>query len=135
MRIPSFRRLFKEDYEEKYNSLIDTLSSSLNSGIDVLYEALNKKVSIRDNIQCDVKDVSVTVDSSGNPIGNLQISISISRVEGITVIMANNQTNPTLYPTSGVLVNFTQKGSLLIINNITGLQANNEYNLRLLILG
>jgi hypothetical protein len=54
------------------------------------------------------------------------------QVTGLTVIMANNITNSTTYPTGMPFISYTVSGKTVIFNNITGLQANNKYTLRVI---
>ena len=50
MKLPSFRRILEQDYKPDDQDLVKTLASSLNYGIEVLYDALNGKLTFRDNI-------------------------------------------------------------------------------------
>ena len=49
MKLPLFRRLFKTDFKQEFQELVDQLSVSINVGIENLYDALNRKLSLRDN--------------------------------------------------------------------------------------
>lgn len=105
---------------------------SLNNGIEVLYEALNNSLTLRDNISCTVKDITLSVDSNGKPVTSANISlINNNTVDGVTVLSAINQVNPAVYPTGGVFISGAQNGNLYVINNITGLQPNTSYTIRL----
>lgn len=131
-KLPSFRRIFTQDYPKEFKKLIDILSVSLNNGIEVLYEALNNSLTLRDNISCTVKDITLSVDSNGKPVTSANISlINNNTVDGVTVLSAINQVNPAVYPTGGVFISGAQNGNLYVINNITGLQPNTSYTIRL----
>lgn len=133
MKLPSFRRLFTSDYDSQYKQLVETLSVSLNQGIQVVYEALNRQLSLRDNIKCTVKDVSFQVNALGNPVVTTSFITDVpGRIDGLTVVNAINQTNSSAYPTGGVFVSFTQADRVVTITNVTGLQPNNTYLLRLI---
>jgi len=130
MKLPNFRRLIKSDYKEEYQGLIETLSFSLNNGIEVLYQTLNKAVSLRDNVACTVKDIDVEVNSSGTPVGNLRFSLdNTNRILGLSVLNAINTKNPTVLPTSGVFISYTQENKTIIVNNIKGLPAGQPFTL------
>lgn len=134
--MPSFKRLFKGDYDSEEQGLIDKLSSSLNYGIEVLYDALNRKLTLRDNISCTVKDVEVTVNSSGIPNSSTTFSMDITnKIDGLMVIRAENLTNSNTYPSGGVFVTFSQNNTTVTIIHVTGLQANNNYRLRIVAFG
>lgn len=131
MKLPSFRRLFSSDYPKQFQSLIDILSVSLNNGIDVLYNALNNNLSLRDNINATVRDITVTVDANGNPNTSSAFTLNTSnKVDGVIVISAINQVDSRVYPTSGVFISGAQSGKVYNINNIAGLQANQQYIIR-----
>lgn len=134
MKLPSFRRIISTDYPKEFKQLVDLMAVSLNNGIEVLYQALNNQLTLRDNIKCTIKDVTLTVDSSGNPINTTTILLNANtKVEGSQVLLALNQVNSSVYVTSGPFITGSQNGTSFIINNITGLQANTEYLIRVLV--
>lgn len=131
MRLPSFKRLFTQDYPKEYQKLVDILSLSLNNGIEVLYEALNNQLTLRDNVKCTVKDITISVDSVGKPLQNSVFTLnSTSKVDQIVVGLAQNQTNSNTYPTSAPFISGSQNNNTFVISNISGLQPNQTYLLR-----
>ena len=133
MKMPSFKRIFDTDFDAQYKAMIQTLAITINNGFEVVYEALNKKISISENIQCTLKDVSFKVDSAGNPTTRVSFISDIPnmRVIGTQVIKVVNNTNSSSYPTSGVFISFTETNNGIEINNVTGLIAGNTYTLRI----
>lgn len=131
MKLPNFRRLFKTDFKQEFQELIDQLSVSINIGIENLYEALNKRLTFRDNFSCTVRDITVTVDASGKPKNNLVFQMDVSgRVDGLIVLYAVNNTNAARYVDSGVHISWVQTQNGINISNIKGLYADDEYTLR-----
>lgn len=136
MRLPSFKRIFKADYQEEFQQLIETLSYNINSGFEAIYEAINKRLTLRDNILCSVKDVELQVNSEGIPLLPVNVPLDMTnRIDGVVVLKAENIINITTYPTSGVFVNYTQTESGITINHVTGLQASTRYRLRIVAFG
>lgn len=136
MLLPSFRRLFSQDYAKEFQKLIDTLSVSLNNGIEVLYQALDNEITFRDNMKATVIDVTLTVDSAGKPTQGGTFALTFDgNVDGIFVTMATNQVNSSVYPTGAVMVSGAQNNKTYNINNVTGLQANTSYTIRIIALG
>lgn len=136
MQLPSFRRLFSQNFEKTYQNLINTLSLSLNNGIQVLYDALNNEITFRDNIKCTVQDVTLTVDTTGKLIQGGTFALTFTgNVDGIFVTMVTNQVNPAVYPLGAVMVSGQQSNATYIINNVTGLQPNISYKIRIIALG
>lgn len=131
MRLPNFKRLYEIDYDEQFKPLISKLANSLNIGIETLYDALNKKITLKDNISCTVKDITVELNSSGIPKSNVSFTLDTvsSRVIGITVLRAENNTNSNVYPSSAPFITYQQNTNTIIITHISGLQADNQYTL------
>jgi hypothetical protein len=134
MRLPSFKRLILESFEQQYQKLVEALSLSLNYGIELLYQALDKNITLRDNIKCTVKDITVNVNASGKPKISTTFNLDTNgKVDGIIVISALNQSNSALYPSSGIFISGLQSGQTFVVNNVTGLQADQNYLLRVVV--
>lgn len=132
MKIPSFKRLLSADFEKEYKKLIDQLSQTLNNGVEVLYNIQLNGISLRDNINCTVKDVIVTVDASGTPTQTSAFKLNnTNKVDGISIILALNQTNSSVYPISHPFITGVQGTGVYTIQNISGLQAGQSYLLRI----
>lgn len=136
MRFPSFKRLTKSDYDEKYSDLVESLGFSINNGIEPILEGLNKKLSIKDNFLGTTKDVDLVVDSSGNVIsGGILVNDFRGSTIGVTIIKADNLTNSSIYPTAAPWASWNSTTTGIQIYNVSGLQAQNRYRLRILTLG
>lgn len=134
MKLPGFKRLGKESIPQEFHQLVETIGNTVNSGMEVVYEALNKKVSLRDNLQCTVKDIDVAVDASGSPINPTAIQLEgTARADGWLVIRADNLTDSDVYPEGSPFLSCSQTTNGLLINNITGLQENYTYRLRVVV--
>ncbi len=134
-KLPSFKRIYTDDYPNEYRSLIELLSDAINSGFENLYETFNNKVSVRDNLNTVIKDVDIEVDASGKPKAKSSFKLTgQGRLEGVIVLRVDNITNSTTYPTAGVTVSFTETSTDVIINHVTGLPVNNTFRIRLMAL-
>lgn len=130
--MPTFKRIISSDFPKEFQKLVDQLSLSLNNGITVLYTALNNNLTIRDNLLGTVADVLVTVDATGKPIQSTAFKLNTTaRVDLVMVGLATNQTNSTVYPSGGVFVSGVQADNVYTIQNVTGLQAGQQYLLRI----
>jgi len=67
MKLGSFKRLMKQDYDSTFQPLVEKLSFSINSAIESLFDALNKKLTLKDNFSATVKTFDVRVDATGAP--------------------------------------------------------------------
>jgi hypothetical protein len=128
MKLPNFKRLIKSDYAEEFQELVETLGFSINYGVEVLYQALNKSLNLKDNIACTVKDITVEVKEDGTPKVSLSFSLDTSnRILGIVALSATNTTNPSGYPTATPFISFSQSGKTVTITNIKGLPAGQKF--------
>jgi hypothetical protein len=132
MRIPSIKRLYSKDFAQEDQSLVDKMSGVLNTGIESLYQVLNRRVSLSDNIDCVVKDVSVTVGADGVPTSTTTFTIDdkTRNIQGVQIIKSENLDNSSTYPTGGVFMSWIQVNNGIQILHVTGLQAGQEYSLR-----
>jgi hypothetical protein len=135
MKLPSFRRIISSDYEEKYKELVETLAVSINQGIDSVYDALNKKLTLKNNLLSTTKEVVLQVDQTGKPIQAVGLKLDFSNKASVLFVgKADNLTNPSSYPT-GVFVSWTQAADFIQINNVSGLQSGSSYRLRIVVFG
>jgi hypothetical protein len=137
MKLPSFKRLNKSDYEEKDQSLVETLANSLNGGIDSLYGAFSNNVSIKDNFYASVVTVQLTTDANGIPVAPTSFTVDsfLRSFLGLQVINAQNLTNTAGYPTGGIWMAVTKTQTGFSVNKVTGLIPNNLYQLTVVVYG
>lgn len=134
MLLPSWKNIISTDYAKQFQSLVAQLSLSLNNGVSVLYTALNNNLTIRDNFLATVSDVLVTVNANGTPINTTAIKLNTTtNVDFIEVGGAINQTNSGVYPLNAPWISGTQSGQIYTINNVSGLQPNQQYSLRVIL--
>lgn len=135
MKLPSFRRLFTQDFPDKYSDLIEKLSTTLNNGIETLYNLGNKNITLSENVSCTVKDVIVSVSSNGLPKTStsfiLDEAVKTRLVTGLTVLRIENLSNATNLPPYHPYIDWIQSNNSIIINRINGLPANDNFRVRL----
>ena len=131
MKLASYRRIITQDYKEDDQDLIEQLGSTVNDSFNSVYSALNKRLTLTENIAATVKELVVTLDSNGIPQQLTRFNTDVPNVPVVQVLCgrARNITNPTVYPTSGITVSFTQDGNSIIINHITGLAPNQQWKI------
>lgn len=138
MKLGSFRRLYSTDFKPEYKGLIDQIGTTYNANIEALYDALNKKLSFADNFASTIVTFNVTVDSTGTPTRKTQVKLDSSQanssINGVLVLNAVGSRDANLLPNSGVYVTASKNESSLLIQNIKGLQADNPYNVTILVI-
>lgn len=76
----------------------------------------------------------VTVNATGKPVQTTAIKLNTTtNVDFVMVGLATNQTNSGVYPTGGIFMSGTQSGQIYTVTNVTGLQANQQYSLRVIL--
>lgn len=134
MKLPNFKRLVYNDFPKDFQSLIEQLSYSVNNPIETITSAFSNNISIRDNLLCNVKDIDITVDSTGTPSSTAAMVITNSNpIEGMQVIRAISPTSANIMPNGGIIISYTQNGSRIVLNRVTGLPANQLFSLRIIV--
>lgn len=132
-KLSSYRRIITNDFPADNKELIEKLGSPINDSFNELYFATNGRLSLSENLFCTVKLIDVTVNASGIPTTSTTFSLDKQApVTGIQVIYAVNQTNTAIYPTGQPFISFTPTSNGVLINHISGLQANQRYTIRLI---
>lgn len=135
MKLSSYRRLLEQDFPEN-EDLIKKLGITLNSSFSELYDALNNKLTFKDNISSTVTEFTVVVDPSGTPKNKTTFKLQNGQtnIEGLIVINAICS-DTTIFPTAGVFVSFVRNESNINIQNIKGLPANQTFIVKVIVLG
>lgn len=136
MKIQGFKRLIKENVTEDFRDVIDTVGASVNVFAEDVLNAMNKNLSVDDNLKMEYKTIDITLGANGLPLNDAQLTTKLfGKIQGISVERAENLTNSATYPSGAPFVTFSQNNTLITLNHITGLQANNKYRLTLLLKG
>jgi len=134
MILNTFKRLLKKDYPEEIQDTIEQLSFIINDGFSPLYTAVGGRLSLQDNILSVVRDITLRVDENGIPLTNTAFSIAGNKLGNISQCVVGrviNDTASNVYPSSGVLISFTQDTDLIRIDHVTGLRPNYQWTLRI----
>jgi hypothetical protein len=132
-QLKSFKRLITKDFKPEDQEMIEQLGRTVNDAFNELYFAANGRLSLSENLFCTVKLIDVTVNENGVPINSTTFTLDRqSPVIGIQVIYAVNQTNTAIYPVGQPFISFTPITNGILINHISGLQANQRYSIRII---
>lgn len=132
--LPEIKRIIIEDFAEEDQELVGKLAFSLNFFMEQTVDSLNKKLDFN-NFNQELKTFEVTVDGNNTPTVNNLLKTTVPSVQGIQVISAVNISNINTYPTGTPFISFSRNADLLTLKNITGLQANNRYQLTVILYG
>lgn len=129
-KIANYKRIITTDYDKEHQPIVEELGRSINDGFNQLYFNMNGRIDLRNNIFCTVKEVDIVVNAEGIPLSRTIFALnSTQTVIGCTVLRALNQVNSNTYPTTAPFISFSQIDQAILINHITGLQANQRYTI------
>lgn len=131
--LSSYKRIITNDYPAEDKEFVQKIAAPINDSFNELYFATNGRLSLSDNLFCTVKLIDVTVNANGVPTTSTTFTLdNQAPVVGIQVIYAVNQTNTAIYPTGQPFISFTPISNGVLINHVSGLQANQRYTIRLI---
>ncbi len=91
---------------------------------------MSHNVSLSDNLFCTVNILQAKVDATGTPSFPISFKISTTgTIKGNQVIQARNLTNERIPVTSQPFITYKQDTSLINVSSISGLPANNLFEL------
>lgn len=132
--VTNLKRLIKEDFPEEFQELVDKLAFSYNPLMEQLTAAFNNGIDFN-NLSQQYAVITLKVDASGIPSTAAEFKYSLkTRIKGVQCIRAENLSDTTSL-TGAPFVSFTTKNDLIQITQITGLVADKQYRLSLVVIG
>ena len=126
------KRITTQGVSEESQEAVSNIGNSINQFIEESYTAIMGGLTVTDNLDQRFIQVKAKVDANGIP--TILVSFKsdlISKVTGIVCVRAFG----TSYVNSMPFVSFIQNGNIITVKHITGLVADTEYTLVLLVLG
>lgn len=140
-KIEAPKRVRAEDYSPEDRKLISTIAPSINDFQESVYQLVNGNLDIGDNLSQNIVDVIVRRDSAASPASSLttmpQVKTNLRRkVRGIQCINAvrldpGTPNSPETQPFITFTINTVE---LITIQKVTGLQADSQYSLTILLI-
>lgn len=135
MKINNLKRIIKEDFPAEAQATIEKLAFALNPYLEQVSNAFSKNIDF-DNLNQEVTQFDVTVDSIGKPLLATELSFSLkTRPQGIIVIRVDNISGTAAYPTATPFITYDFNNSNVRILNVAGLPANKKFTLRVILIG
>ncbi len=135
-KLSNYRRVLEQDYPDDAE-LIKKLGITLNSSFEELYNAMNNRLTFKENFNATMQEFTVAVDANGTPKNRTTFKLQNNQqnAEGLIVINVTGASDPTALPTSGVFVSFVKSEGNIIIQNIKGLAPDKSYSVKVIVLG
>ncbi len=131
MKIPGFKRFQSQDFNKKYSDITDGLFAVLNPFMEVLTQALNKRLNYSDNFDC--LDITLDITAPIDPVNGLKVkNTQGGTMRGAEVLYCINKATPGDALTGAPFVQFTTAtDGQILITNITGLTSGKTYTIRI----
>lgn len=134
-KLKSYARINTADYTDEQQPLVEQLGLQINTGFEPVYSALSNRLTFEENFLCTVREVEMTLAASGIPLNRTSIILDNNLpVKSVLTLSVVNKTSASVFPTGAPFISFTQNGTTLFIDHITGLVPNNRYVVRILAL-
>jgi len=132
-KINNYKAISYTDYSEEAAELMEDLADILNPFMREVTDAINGNIDF-DNLQQNIVELQVTVNSSGVP-NVTRLNVGRSSIKGLDVINARNLTNSSVYPTAKPFISFspTTSSNVITLNNISGLPSGNRFALTIIV--
>jgi hypothetical protein len=133
MRLPTQKKILREDLKDAptwVNPLIDTC----NSFFETVYQALNRNITLSENIYGFIKELTYKTNST-YPVGveNIEFMNSLkTKATSLTLMQVYDRATYTP-PPGPVYVPWVEDNGQIQIYPVTGLEADKTYVLRLLV--
>lgn len=135
-KIKTLPRLIAEDFDQQNQELISKIAFVTNPAFEQIVQAFNKNLTVEDNLNMQVKDLEITVDSGGVPITTTSFKSSLrGNAKGLIVIRVDSLEKTQVYPTSSPFITFSESAGQITINHVTGLVPNSKYQIRVFSIG
>lgn len=132
--VTNMKRIKVEDFPKQYQDLVSQLSFILNPFMEQLIAAFAKGIDFT-NLNQELTTVKIQVDGTGTPIIALEVKSSLkTKIQGVFVISASNLDDTTPISAAPFVV-FSPSSAGFKITQVTGLPANKNFNLNLIVIG
>lgn len=130
MKLPALRKVLREDLGDA-PSWVNQILIPLNAFMEAVYQSLNKNITERENIACQIKELTYITPSTYPTMDNVQF-MSDLKVKATSCIAVFAVDKATYVPAVGpVYAPWVENDGNIVISPITGLQASKTYIIRL----
>lgn len=137
-KLPNIKRIMREEFKEA-PTWIERLLSPINTFFESVYEALNRNITFKDNINCQIKELSFATGSAYDGTTAHFTAVTFlstlkRKAEGL-ILLQITQDADNYAPIEGdVFVNWIDVNGEIKISLIRGLSASKSYKLRVLLM-
>jgi len=128
-KIDNVKRLTVETFQEDHQDTVSKIAQIYNYFVEQVTNTINGKIQI-DNLDRQIIEITLSVDSTGKPIGNNKFA-SESGLRGSKIVRVINTTSRGKYVSQCPFLTFspTDLPTVYTIENVAGLAPNDKYQL------
>lgn len=129
-RIPTTKRFILEDFPKEVRKWFDKFLGGINDFILNVNNALNNNLTFSENMSAQLSTVKIQTDGSGDLFGTYSFKNNLKgNAAGVWIVRIQDlAANPEAVD-NGVCVDWSNGDGQIVINNVTGLTADKEYNI------
>lgn len=134
MKLPTIKRILREDLSDAPN-WVNNLINPMNTFMEMVYQALNSNITLTENIASFIQEVTYTTGSS-YPSGQADQSFMNTlktRPIGVQLLQVFDRQTYEAPPGPVYIPWVANSVNQIVLNTITGLEADKTYTIRLLI--
>jgi hypothetical protein len=134
-RLPEIRRILREDIKEA-PSWIEKLLTPLNSFMSVVYENLNKNITFRENIACQIKEMEFETLATYSSLDwtLVQFKGLSYKATGVLLMQLYEKADTYIPIKKAVSIDWLDLNGSININYISGLENSKKYFARFLVI-
>lgn len=132
MKIQAPKRILTDDFDDDDKSIAGKIGGLINTFNEELYSMSSSNITIADNLDQVIKIMKFEVDSTGKPATDISFQNTLKgKIQGCQVIRAIGNS----YPTNQPFISYVESGGVVTINHVSGLPADTEFQLVVLLIG
>jgi hypothetical protein len=133
MRLPTQKKILREDVKGA-PSWVTPIIETLNSFMETVYQAMNRNITLTENVACNIKEITYKTPSS-YPAGVDTVQfVTGLKTKAIGVLVMQAIEKSTYVPAAGpVYAPWVENNGNIVLGTITGLEADKTYTIRLLV--
>lgn len=132
MKLPAQKKVLKEDLKDA-PAWVNPLLDVLNSFMETIYQAMNKNITFRENIQSFIKEITYKTDSLYPVTDDISFLNELKvKPTGVFLMQVVDKSNYTP-PPGPISIQWVEDNGAIIVKQIPGLEASKSYLIRLLV--
>lgn len=134
--LPATKKISRADLGKDAPDWVNNLLSPLNSFIEQVYTALNKNITLPENVASQIIDIEINTPSDYSTGGfpSINFKRTLARKANLCIIGRAVETTSNSIFSTGVFPTWEDNNGTIAVRYISGLQNSKSYNFTLLLI-